>query len=387
MKPIRILIIFLFLPLFLMAGSASEGVTYTIKPALQERDVRNQALYSLSVEGTTNLPDEAILDITFTYQFPGSDNERYLDYKRCSVTASAYRIQLGPFKRKPPAGQYLFKVTFDPARQSDSVSKYLEAKYQALESMAKTETLIVGKSTEEAGQERRQMLNIVKKEGLTLKAIFDDIKAHAPEYSRTLRAEDIKALRQWSEKTTAKLESLVSAILLEDELRVFEMVTQAKAQIENSAFLLKSLLQKQDGILAFKEQPSKDIEEFNRKLAILIEEVAGLSKLTDKEVTQNLKELGIFSLNKDALLGSLGKIEAIITKAPENESLKDADKSTLMQEMVALSQNLPDVFYDELHQLVAEVISVIKSNQPMDKKAKEGIILNIKALRGKIEEK
>jgi hypothetical protein len=260
--------------------------------------------------------------------------------------------------------------------------------------MAKTETLNVGKSTEEAGQERRQMLNIVKKEGLTLKAIFDDIKAHAPEYSRTLGAADIKALRKWSEKTIAKLESLVSAILLEDELRVFEMVTQAKAQIENSAFLLKSLLQKQDGILVMKEQSPKDIDEFNRKLAILTEEVAGLSKLTDKEVTKNLKELGIFSLNKDVLLGSLRKIESIITKAPENdpqghpvgEPLKDDDKSALVQEMAALSQNLPDMFYDELHQLVSEVISVIKSS-PVDKKAKEGVILMIKALRGKIEEK
>ena len=97
--------------------------------------------------------------------------------------------------------------------------------------------------------------------------------------------------------------------------------------------------------------------------------------------------MGIFSLNQDALLGSLGKIEAIITKAPENQPLKDADKSTLMQEMVALSQNLPDIFYDELHQLVEEVISAIKSNQLVDKKAKEGIILRIKAWRSAIETK
>ena len=156
------------------------------------------------------------------------------------------------------------------------------------------------------------------------------------------------------------------------------------------------LIAKQDGILAFKaaaesregkEQPIKDKDEFDRKLAILIEDVAGLSKLTDREVTKNLKELGIFSLNKDALLGSLGKIEAIITKASENESLKDDDKSALMQEMVALSQDLPDMFYDELHQLVAEIISVIKSNQPVDKKAKEGVILKIKTLRDEIEKK
>src|SRR3989339_143866 len=130
MKYITLIIIFLSLPIFLMAGSGDEGIIYTIKPELKERDVNNQALYSLSVEGTTNLPDEAILDITFTYQFPGSDNERYLDYKRCSVTASAYDTRLGPFKRKPPAGLYLFKVTFDPARQPDSVSKYLESKYK-----------------------------------------------------------------------------------------------------------------------------------------------------------------------------------------------------------------------------------------------------------------
>ncbi|HLD35537.1 MAG TPA: hypothetical protein VJC37_02360, partial [Planctomycetota bacterium] len=83
----------------------------------------------------------------------------------------------------------------------------------------------------------------------------------------------------------------------------------------------------------------------------------------------------------------LGKIEAIITKASENESLKDDDKSALMQEMVALSQDLPDMFYDELHQLVAEIISVIKSNQPVDKKAKEGVILKIKTLRDEIEKK
>ncbi|MEK7309297.1 MAG: hypothetical protein AAB038_00585 [Planctomycetota bacterium] len=423
MRHIRIVIIFLSLPILLLAGGApmltsgapripaghrdaSEGITYTIKPLLKQ----DGPTCFLSVNGATNLPDEALLDITFTYRFPGGDNERYLDYKRCLVTGAVYQVQLGPLKRKPPAGQYLFKVAFDPARQPDSVSKYLEGKYQALEFLAQTETLIVGQSTEEAGQERQRMLNIIKKEGLALKTIFDDIKAHAPEYSRAGRAaepqsrrsginsvppaptnvgdnfgDDIKTLQQWSKETTGKLESLVSVILLEDELRVFEMVTQAKAQIENSAFLLKHLLQKQDGILDLKEQP-KDTAEFKRQLAIITEEVSGLSKLTEKEVTKNLKELGIFSLNKDVLLGSLGKIELIINKALENEPLKDADKSVIMQEVVALSRNLPDVFYDELHNLVSEVINVIKSNQPVDKKAKEGIIQRIKALRGRIEE-
>jgi len=411
MKYITIITIFLSLPLFLMAedarpnpdifgGRAAEGITYTIKPLLKQ----DGPVYLLSVSGATNLPENALLDITFIYRFPGSDNERYLDYKRCQVADSAYQVQLGPFQRKPSAGQYLFKVTFDLDRQSDEVSKYLESKYKAVENLTKIEIIAIGASAEDAPKERRQMMGIIQKEGLTLKGIFDDIKEHYSKYQETLRAEDIKTLRQWSNETTGKLESLVKTILLEDELRVFEMVTQAKAVIENSAFLLKSLLQKQDGILDMKaaaesregkEQPPKDAEEFNRKLAILNEEVTGLYKLTEKEVTKNLKELGIFSLDKDVLLGSLRKIELIINKASENEPLKDDDKSALMQEMVVLSQNLPDMFYDELHQLVAEIISVIKSDNPttkgspvgMAQKAKERIIMRIKTLREEIEKK
>ncbi|MBI5779732.1 MAG: hypothetical protein HZA49_09810 [Planctomycetes bacterium] len=404
MKYIAIIILFLFLSLFLAAEDATKGINYSIKPLLKQ----DGSAYFLSVSGTTNLPDKALLDITFTYRFPGGDNERYLDYKRCLVTASAYQAQLGPLRRKPPAGEYLFKVTFDPDRQSDEVRKYLsseggsasggESKYQVVENLSKTEVLAIGASAEDAPKERRQMMAIIQKEGLTLKAVSDDIKGHYSKYQETLRAaepqrspdnfgEDIKALRQWSADIIGKLESLVKAILLEDELRVFESVTQAKASIENSAFLLKSLLKKQDEMLVLKEQPVKDAAEFNRKLAVITEEIDGLYKLTDREVTKNLRELGIFSLNKDALLGSLGKIEAIINQASENEPLKDAGKSVIMQEVVALSQNLPEMFYDDMHKLVSEIIGLMKGNDPIAKQAKDGIILRIKTLRSEIEGK
>jgi len=382
MRHIWTLIIFLFLPLILLAGDAAgaDEISYTVKPSVwQEGD-----LYFLAAEGATNLPDKSVLDITFTYRFPGGDNDRYLDYKRCLVSGGIYQVRLGPFRSKPPAGQYLFRVAFDPDRQSDVVRKYLEGKYRSREALALTESLTVGKSIEEAAQERQRMLSIIKKEGLTLKAIFDDIKAHVPEYSRTA---DIKSLRRWSAATTAQLEALVRGILLEDELRVFEMVTQAKASIENSAFLLKSFLQKQESILALREQPPVDTDEFNRKLALLDEDIAGLYKLTDKEVTKNLKELGIFSLDKQVLLGLLKKIEGTITRAPENESLKEVDKSAMMEQIVALSRNLPDIFYDQLHQLVAEVVSAIKGNQPMTKQVKEVILNRIKTFRSEIEGK
>jgi hypothetical protein len=191
------------------------------------------------------------------------------------------------------------------------------------------------------------------------------------------------------------LESLVKAILLEDELRVFESVTQAKSTVESSAFLLKSLLQKLEEMLAMKaaaesregkEQQPKDIEEFSRKLAILTEEIDGLYKLTVREVAKNLKELGIFSLNKDVLLERLRKIEAIINQAPENKPLKEDDQTTIMREIVALSENLPEMFYDDLHNLVSGIIGLMQG-RPVNKPAKEGIIQKIKTLRNEIEAK
>ncbi|MEW6027178.1 MAG: hypothetical protein AB1599_07785 [Planctomycetota bacterium] len=394
MRYIWLLIIFLFLPLLLAAEDA--GITYTVKPELKQE----ASVYFLSVQGTTNLPDGALLDITFTYRFPGSDNERYLDYERCPVKGGSYETRLGPLRRRPASGEYLFKVNFDPDRQPDAILKNLESKYKGLTGISKTEVLTIGASSEDAPKERRQMMAIIQKEGLALKSIFEDIKGHYHKYlgsnnnlpspprtsgEETFRPEDSKALAQWSKETVGKLESLVKSILLEDELRVFESVTQAKASIENSAFLLKSLLQKLDGLQAFKEQPPKDEAEHKRQLAILTEEISGLYKLTVKEVLENLKDLGIFSLDKKVLIASLGKIEAIISRAQEDKPLKDEDKAVIMQEIVALSQNLPDMFYDELHQLVSDIINVLKSNAPIVKQAKDGIIQKIKTLRSEIE--
>jgi hypothetical protein len=139
-----------------------------------------------------------------------------------------------------------------------------------------------------------------------------------------------------------------------------------------------------DELLGLKNQtPPAEPEE----LSGCKEALGGMFRLTEREVFKNLKELGIFPIDKKSILESLEKMEAIIIRAPEARPLTDDDKSALMDELMSLSQNLPDIFYDEIRQLISEAVGFIKSDAPAAKPAKEGLSRRIKTLRGKIEEK
>lgn len=369
-------------------------LTYSINPSVKQDDTiyNNQTAYFLYVEGRTNLLDKSVMDVTFSYLFPGNENERYLDFKRCQIKNGAYQIRLGPYKQKPPAGQYLFKVVFEPSRQPEEVSRYISDKYGDMQKISKTQILTIGTSSEEAHQERERMLKTIRKQGIVLKGLLLEIKEQFS--TQPLHAKgwaDIQTLQKLHKEIIDKLNAMLKVVLAEDELRVFDMVTQYKSLIESSIFLLKSLIQKVDEILAIQaqiiNQSEQTKEELNQKLALLYASASKLYEMTAKEVGQNIIELGIISFNKDIVLATLQKIENTINCISSDgmSRLKEEEKSFIMEQVLLLSRELPEIFYDRLHQLAFNITNLAKNSEPVNKQSREEIIHEINGLRNELQ--
>ncbi|MFH1231265.1 MAG: hypothetical protein V1709_07185 [Planctomycetota bacterium] len=401
MRYLIVIILLLFCLMFFSftAESADKNkepdLTYSINPVVKEDNTiyNNQSAYFLYVEGKTNLPDKSVMDVTFSYLFPGNDNERYLDFKRCLVKNGAYQIQLGPYKQKPSAGQYLFKVVFEPSRQPDEISRYITDKYGDIGKISKTQILTIGTSSEEAHKERERMLRAIRKQGIVLKGLLIEIKEQFPKSADIQKKSlvDIQASQKLHKEALNKLDAMLKVVLAEDELRVFDMVTQYKSLIESSVFLLKSLVQKVDEILAIQAQiinQSEQNKELNQKLVLIYASASKLYEMTDKTLGENIIELGIISFNKDIVLISLQKIESIIngTSSDGMSGLKEEEKSFIMEQVLLLSRELPEIFYDRLHQLAFNLTNLTKNSEPVNKQSREEIIREISGLRNELQD-
>ncbi|MFH0887734.1 MAG: hypothetical protein V1871_00810 [Planctomycetota bacterium] len=370
-------------------------LTYSINPSVKQDDTvyNNQTAYFLYVEGKTNLPDKSVIDVTFSYLFPGNENERYLDFKRCQIKSGAYQIRLGPYKQNPTAGQYLFKVVFEPSRQPEEVSRYISDKYGDMQKISKIQILIIGTSSENAHQERERMLKTIRKQGIVLKGLLTEIKEQFPKSvdMQGKSISDTQAAQKLHKETIDKLDAMLKVVLAEDELRVFDMVTQYKSLIESSIFLLKSLIQKVDEILTIQaqiiNQSGQIKEELDQKFALIYASASKLYEMTAKEVGQNIIELGIISFNKDIVLATLQKIENTINGiSPDGMSgLKEAEKSLITEQVLLLSRELPETFYDRLHQLAFNLTNLTRNSEPVNKQSREEIIYEINGLRNELK--
>jgi hypothetical protein len=377
-----ILFTFCFTSLF-PKNIGAEELSYTIKPSLTE----DKGKYFITIEGTTNMPDEAILNITFSYLFPGNADEKYLDYKRCYVQDRHYFLQWGPFKQKPSAGQYLFKVVFDPTRQYEKVANYINEKYQDMDNISKTEILTIGNSSDEAYQEREKMLRIIKKEALNIKKHHSEIMGHLKNtLLEKLTPDEIKQSQIYYKKIIEELDGSLKVVLAKDEIGVFETVTKYKSDVEIIVLLIKSLLQKWDEILTLQLQITKDkTKEQKDKLAALVESFERLKQLTDKEIDENLKEIGIQAFDKEGILNILSRIEKTLRNIPEDNLMKENDKTFITQHVFLLSQQIPDIFYDKLHSLASQLTRLMQSTGIISKEQKEGIIKEINKIRDELE--
>jgi len=259
--------------------------------------------------------------------------------------------------------------------------------------ISKTQILTIGTSSEEAHKERERMLNAIRKQGIVLKGLWTVIKEQFP--TQLLHAKswaDIQALQKLNKETIDKLDAMLKVVLAEDELRVFDMVTQYKSLIESSIFLMKSSIQKVDEILTIQaqiiNQSEQTKEELNQKLALIYASTSKLYEMTDKEVSQNIIELGIISFNKDIVLAIIQKIENTINGiSPDGMSgLKEEEKSFIMEQVLLLSRELPEIFYDRLHQLAFNLTNLAKSSEPVNKQSREEIILDISRLRNELQD-
>ncbi|MDI6788961.1 MAG: hypothetical protein QME51_11370, partial [Planctomycetota bacterium] len=159
-----------------------------------------------------------------------------------------------------------------------------------------------------------------------------------------------------------------------DELGVFEMVTKYKALIESSVFLVKSLLQKVGEISSLtntKTLPEGWYSGLSR-----------MSELTDREVQNNLKELGIIIFDKEAVLSAIKKIEAIITATKDNTPVRAEDRAVILREMFLLSQILPEMYSETLCILAQTLSSCLGAqSKPLEPEKRKEIMERIEKLR------
>jgi len=126
MKVRSYIIAIIFNLLILAHLFAEEKYKVTLSLNLAEIDKK----YYFVLEGTTNLPDEAILDANLYFlslEKSKSDdeqvevNEGFIDAKFVEVESGRFRAEFGGYKRKPFSINYRCVVALDPSQQPDLV--------------------------------------------------------------------------------------------------------------------------------------------------------------------------------------------------------------------------------------------------------------------------
>lgn len=382
----------LFYPLIILILSTGiayaetpEQISISVKTFLKQDEKSNT--YFVLLEETTDLPDNSIINVTFSYQFPGSENDRYLDYKNAKVKGGICKLQWGPYRQKPPPGKYVFKIAFNPDRQYGDVSEIIKIKYGEVQQINQTEYLVIGESSEEPYQARDKMINIIKKSGENLKALFDEFKQQFPKYTDiTKKPENIESFKTWSNNIIEQLDAILKPVLEEDELRVFDLVNKHKGLVENSVFLVKSLLQKMRELLELHHESNKNPKdkETTERLSSAHEAVLKIYELTERELKLNFNELGLVIIDKTLIIEPLNAIEKIIRNNPDDGKLNEQDIAIITRQMLQMSQKLPAVYYEKTRDLAYALSSATQGN-PINKQTKEKVLQEIKKLKEGLE--